>query len=109
MNISFEVTNTGTTDLVDVVVTDDVIAANDISCPQTVLAVGETMICDASYPAPAAGGEHRNVGSVVAQPVDGDGEPFGDTVTTSDPAHALAIDRSSERRQRDAFSGGADR
>ena len=91
MAVSFVVTNTGSTKITRIKVSDDVIAASDIDCPKTSLAAGETMTCAASLVAPAAGVDHRNVGTVSGQPVDADGKPLGGIIEVDDPAHAHAI------------------
>ncbi|MBU4234741.1 MAG: DUF11 domain-containing protein [Proteobacteria bacterium] len=77
---TYVVTNTGNADLSGVTVTDDKIGA--ITCPQTTLAVAESMTCTATGTAVA--GQYANIGSVVASP------PSGSAVSDSDPSHYLA-------------------
>ncbi|QDZ41775.1 hypothetical protein [Corynebacterium sp. sy039] len=90
MNITFEVSNTGTATLEKVEVTDNVIPADQITCenkPET-LAPGESFTCEATVKAPAAG-KHVNVASVEATPVYADGETGSDSpVKDSDEANA---------------------
>jgi hypothetical protein len=90
MNISFEVTNTADVILNDVRVTDDKVPTGSITCPKTVLAVGESMMCSATLTAPAAAVQHRNEATAVGTPIDpvtGAGTP----VTARDVAYALAL------------------
>lgn len=82
MQVTMVVTNTGDTVLTQVVVTDDKIATNQISCPKTALGVGESMTCTATYPAPDQGKTHTNTSTVVGT------APDGKTVTAADPANA---------------------
>lgn len=80
MNISIEVTNSGQVPLADVSVSDDVAPA--VTCPKTVLAAGETMVCVATLPAPAEGGTHTDTATATGTPAG------GPAVTASDVAHA---------------------
>ena len=82
MAITYEVTNNGNVALSDVAVTDDKVAASAITCPKATLTVGESMTCTASLPAPAAGVQHTNVGTVEGT------DPDGGTVRDTDPANA---------------------
>lgn len=84
MDITFEVTNTGETKLINVAVTDD---QASVTCPQTDLAIGETMICTAQLPAPVAGSTHTNMATVIGTGVDEDGKEVG-SVNDTDPANA---------------------
>ena len=83
---TYVVTNTGNSDLVDVVVTDDIEGA--ITCPQDALAVGESMTCTATGTAIA--GQYTNNSDVVGT------DPVGTDVTDEDPSNyfggAPAID-----------------
>lgn len=85
MDITFEVTNTGETKLINVSVMDD---QASVSCPQTDLAIGETMVCTAQLPAPMAGQKHKNTATVTATGEDLDGKQLGG-VSDTDPAHAF--------------------
>jgi len=76
VNWAYVVTNTGDVSLTGVSVTDDKGVA--VSCPQTTLAIGESMTCTASGTATA--GQYANVGRVDAS---GGGTPVSDT----DPSH----------------------
>jgi uncharacterized repeat protein (TIGR01451 family) len=75
----YEVTNSGNQDLVGVVVTDD--QGVTVACPQTTLAVGESMNCTAT--GTAEEGQYENVGTVTADTV----APEPVTLTASDPSH----------------------
>lgn len=73
---TYQVTNTGDTQLSTVGVTDD--QGIDVSCPKTVLAAGESMTCTAD--GKATTGQYCNIGTAA-------GTPSGGTaVTASDPA-----------------------
>ncbi|HMQ97300.1 MAG TPA: SdrD B-like domain-containing protein, partial [Candidatus Nanoperiomorbaceae bacterium] len=83
---SYVVTNTGTLDLTNVVVTDDqegvigtipFLAAGD---SQTLTATGTAIL-----------GLYTNVADVNAQPVDSNGNPFGDPVTDEDPSNYVGV------------------
>ncbi len=76
---TYEITNTGGLDLVDVVVTDDV---EGPVCTIASLAIGETTTCTLIGTAGSA--DYRNIGSVTGQPVDDAGTPTGDPVTDAD-------------------------
>ncbi|WP_156193384.1 DUF7507 domain-containing protein [Corynebacterium kalinowskii] len=73
MTVHFQVTNTGLAKLKDIKVTDNVIAADKISCPKTELEPGASMTCTATYPAPKEGEQHTNVGTVEGTPANPDG------------------------------------
>jgi hypothetical protein len=72
------VTNDGAADLVNVVVEDD--QGVSVSCPQTTLAVGETMTCTAN--GTAVEGQYANLGTAT-----GDDATTGETVSDQDPSH----------------------
>ncbi len=93
MAITFEVTNTGQTGLVGVKVTDSVLATPSITCPQTTLAIGATMTCNASLAAPAPGVRHLNVGTASGNPTYSNGTtPIpGRSVSDTDDAHAWTV------------------
>lgn len=71
------VTNTGNEALDALAVTDDQGVA--VSCPQTTIAVLETVACQGSTP--ALSGAHTHVGTAEAE-----GQESGETATASDPA-----------------------
>jgi hypothetical protein len=78
---TYQVTNTGDTQLSTVGVIDD--QGIDVSCPKTVLAAGESMTCTAT--GKAVTGQYCNVGTAS-------GTPSGGTaVTASDPACYFGI------------------
>ncbi|MBK6954504.1 MAG: hypothetical protein IPH27_03090 [Actinomycetales bacterium] len=81
MTVTFEVENTGNTTLIGVTVTDDVIPAGAISCPDSVLDVGETMTCTAEWAAPAVGQPHTDLATVSGTPTQVDGQPIIDPAT----------------------------
>lgn len=99
MNFTFEVSNLGPVILENVEVTDDQLAAADISCPATTLGVFETMTCTATLPAPAAGECHVNTATVVGTPQADPGTGGGGArpaapgdVTDTDMAHACTAE-----------------
>ena len=79
---TYEVTNPGTTPLSSIVVTDD--QGYAVTCPADSLSVNQDMTCTAQA-ALTTPGQHRNVGTVVAS------GPQGESVTDSNPAHALVV------------------
>lgn len=88
MVVTFEATNTGDVDLIDVAVTDNVLAV--ITCPATELAVGATMTCSAKAKVPEVGQQHVNVAKVVGTPKPADGLPQLPPVSHEDHAYAFA-------------------
>ncbi|NPV09184.1 MAG: DUF11 domain-containing protein, partial [Anaerolineae bacterium] len=78
---TYVVTNTGEVALIGITVLDDQGVA--VTCPKTVLAVGESMTCTAAGTATA--GQYGNVGTVT-------GSYNGHTVTDSDPSHYFGAD-----------------
>ena len=76
------VTNTGNVPLVGVTVTDDQGVA--VSCPQTDLAVGESMTCTGN--GTAAAGQYANIGTATGTP------PVGPPVDDTDPSHYFGAD-----------------
>ncbi len=76
---TYVVTNVGDTPLTGIVVTDD--QGVTVTCPQSTLAVGESMTCTAS--GVAAAGIYRNVGRVSAQ------ASGNRTARATDPSHYL--------------------
>jgi uncharacterized repeat protein (TIGR01451 family) len=77
VNWNYRVTNTGNVTLSDIAVTDDQGVA--VTCPPGSIAPGGEMTCTASGTATA--GQYANLGTVTAN------DPFGTTVTASDPSH----------------------
>jgi len=76
----YAVTNTGVITLTDVAITDDQIGA--ISCPESSLAPGASMICTAS--GTATEGQYANLGTVVGTPINS-----SDIVSDTDPSHYI--------------------
>jgi|GEM_PF-1377811 len=85
VSFTYVVTNTGTTRLIDLVVTDDVLGP--VTCLATELAPGDFTTCLAT--AIATEGQYVNTGTAVGSPVDPAGEPIDglDDPTDSDDAH----------------------
>ncbi|MGO4653079.1 SdrD B-like domain-containing protein, partial [Arthrobacter sp. 2RAF22] len=81
MPITFTVKNDGDVPLSSVTVTDSVITGAGISCPQTTLAVGESITCTASFPAPAPDVQHTDTGTATATPQAPGGGPLTDPVS----------------------------
>ncbi|MCB9296621.1 MAG: DUF11 domain-containing protein [Lewinellaceae bacterium] len=86
VNWAYVVTNTGTVGLSNVVVTDD---QEGVVCTIPFLAAGASTTCNLSGPAQL--GQYANLATVTGQPVDGNGTPFGNPVTDSDPSHYAGI------------------
>ena len=102
---TFEVTNTGNTDLVGVAVTDTDLGTDDtvaVTCPSSTLEPGESMTCAATGTAVDA--DHVNLATVTGQPVDGADEPVGETVTDDDPSHYRPVE--SDLRLVKTLAGG---
>ena len=76
---TYVVTNTGDATLSSVGITDD--QGVTVSCPASVLAAGQTMVCTAA--GTASPGQYSNMGTVTGI------SPCGDTVSDSDPSHYL--------------------
>ncbi len=74
---TYVVTNVGSQPLINVAVSDD--QGVVVTCPQTILAVGESMICTGAGVAQA--GQYTNVGNVLAE------LPGGGIVAASDASH----------------------
>jgi uncharacterized repeat protein (TIGR01451 family) len=83
---TYTITNTGTLDQINLVVTDD---REGAVCTIPFLAAGATTTCTKS--APAIRGIYSNEGTVVAQPIDVNGNPYGNTVTDSDPSNYVGL------------------
>jgi hypothetical protein len=75
---SYVVTNTGTVELHDIVVSDS--QGVNVNCPQLVLQPGESMTCTGDE-GTAQPGQYANVGTVTGAP------PQGPDVTAEDPSH----------------------
>ena len=80
---TYIVTNTGSTELFEITVTDDVIPASQIDCGDGTNVVAGPLAVDASVTCTATGtatsGQYANLGSVVARgplAVDGNGDPL---------------------------------
>ncbi|MCB0597952.1 MAG: DUF11 domain-containing protein, partial [Phaeodactylibacter sp.] len=86
VNWQYVVTNTGTVGLSNVVVTDN---QEGIVCTIPFLAAGASNTCNLSGPAQL--GQYTNLATVTGQPVDGNGTPFGNPVTDSDPSNYAGI------------------
>lgn len=92
MQITMVVKNTGDVALSGISITDDVIAADAIDCPATVLMPGREMTCTTTHPAPAAGKLHTNTAVVSGT---GPANPTTDhkaVVTDQDQANATGRD-----------------
>ncbi|MEV1009674.1 hypothetical protein [Streptomyces sp. NPDC049881] len=72
----YVVTNSGNTDIADLVVTDDHVA--DVVCPDTTLSPGESVTCTGSYVVTAADGDAGSVTNTATAT----GTSDGDTVTS---------------------------
>ncbi len=104
----YVVTNTGAVNLRRIVVSDD--QGVSVSCPQDVLTVGESMVCEGA--GIAVPGQYANVGSVVGSTQDGvqvfDEDPshyFGVTVTHPEPA--IDIEKHTNGEDADVPTGPA--
>ena len=92
---TYVVKNTGNEVLKDVTVTDDQIAATDISCGGgtnviPLLNVNQEMVCVVT--GIAVEGQYANIGSVIGTPIDGNGDMIpGDKPEDTDPSHYLGI------------------
>ena len=78
---TFVVTNTGNVPLIGITVDDD--QGVVVSCPQDVLAPGESMSCTAS--GTASPGQYANLGTAIGVP------PVGPPVADEDPSHYLGV------------------
>jgi uncharacterized repeat protein (TIGR01451 family) len=85
----YQVFNTGNVTLDGVTVNDDQTGAVG-TCPQDILAPGESMVCEVTGTAAATAGlpdgVYANVGSVSAE------DPFGTVVSGDDPSHYESAD-----------------
>lgn len=78
---TYEVTNTGNEDLINIQVSDD--KGITVTCPQDYLAVGASMICAANGVAEA--GPYTNIGTVTATDV------YGNIVSDNDYSHYVGV------------------
>ena len=83
---TYTVTNTGTLDLTNVVVTDD---KEGLICTIPFLASGASQTCTKT--GTAMRGMYTNLGSVSGQPVDNNGTPVGTPVTDNDPSNYTGV------------------
>ncbi|MCL1038685.1 hypothetical protein L2750_16270 [Shewanella submarina] len=94
---AYVVTNTGNVPLSNVNVVDD--QGVIVNCPETSLAVGESMTCTGS--GPAIPDQYANIGSASGDYLDADGN-INDSANDSDPSHyfganpALNIEKSTQ-------------
>ncbi len=92
---AYEVTNVGSEPLTDVEVTDD--QGVTVTCPGTTLAVGESMICNAS--GTVISGQYSNLGTATAN------LPDETPVAASDPSHyfgqSLVLEKRTEGHDAD--------
>ncbi|NNC75740.1 MAG: hypothetical protein HKN93_09555, partial [Acidimicrobiia bacterium] len=104
VRFTFLVNNTGTLDLANVTVTDDVFGN---VCTIDLLEAGLVHICEIDVPAEL--GQHKNTATVEGQPVTSGGAPIGAPVTDTDPAHYIgwvgAIDIEKSTNGEDADFG----
>lgn len=82
----YVVTNTGQVDLVDIVVTDDILGE---VCTIATLVAGESTSCDAT--ATVTAGAYVNIGTATGFADDGSGNPTGDEVTDTDPSNHTGV------------------
>lgn len=78
---TYQVTNTGNTNLINVTITDS--QGVTVTCPQNTLDPGESMTCTATGTARA--GQYENTGTVTAI------DPVGNNLTASDPSHYFGV------------------
>jgi uncharacterized repeat protein (TIGR01451 family) len=99
---TYVVTNTGSRELVNISVTDD--QGETVTCPQTTLDAGASMICTADGTATV--GQYANVGTVEAE------RPDTTIASDSDPSHyfgqtqlAITLEKSTNGVDADAAPG----
>ncbi|MFB6813712.1 hypothetical protein ACFCV8_04095 [Streptomyces sp. NPDC056347] len=83
----FVVTNSGTTNITDLVVTDPKVGP--VSCPTTTLAVGQTVTCTATYTVTAADAAAGSIDNTAVAT----GRSDGDTVTSPPSSETVPIRR----------------
>ena len=88
VTFTYLVTNTGNVTLNPVTLTDNQLGA--VTCPETVLAPGDTETCTAA--ATAAAGPHQNTATATGQAVDNTGGPVGPPATATDTANYFGSD-----------------
>ena len=86
VTFTYVVTNNGPSNVVDLVVTDDI---EGEVCTIASLAPGASESCQLSITAGV--GQYANIGSVEGQPVDEDGNDLGDPITAEDPSHHVGV------------------
>ncbi|MCB0593029.1 MAG: DUF11 domain-containing protein, partial [Phaeodactylibacter sp.] len=86
VNWEYVVTNNGTLDLTNVVVTDN---QEGLVCTIPFLAAGTSTTCNLSGPAQL--GQYTNLATATGQPVDENGVPFGNPVSDSDPSNYVGV------------------
>ncbi len=86
VTFTYLVTNNGPATVTNLVVSDDI---EGEVCTIASLDAGEDETCELTTTAGA--GQYANNGSVVGQPVDDDGQPFGEPLTATDPSHHLGV------------------
>ncbi|MFG2611160.1 DUF7507 domain-containing protein [Streptomyces anulatus] len=103
MEVPFEyvVTNSGTTTLTDIAVSDDRVTG--IICPRTTLASGESMTCTGTYTITEADGQAGSVTNTATATGDSDGTPVTsppDELTLPvTPGPSLGIEKSADTTQ----------
>ena len=86
VTFTYVVTNNGPSNVVDLVVTDDI---EGEVCTIASLAPGASESCQLSITAGV--GQYANIGSVEGQPVDEDGNDLGDPIIAEDPSHHVGV------------------
>ncbi|MFK8029706.1 MAG: SdrD B-like domain-containing protein, partial [Gammaproteobacteria bacterium] len=88
---TYTVTNTGSVQLENVVVTDSDPSVS-VSCPSDSLAPGASFECIAT--GTATSGQYDNQSVATGQGVDSNGDPVGGPVSDDDPSHYFGVDPS---------------
>ena len=83
---TYVVTNTGNTDLENVVVTDDI---EGEVCVIPFIAAGESESCE--FVGVTTSGQYTNMGTATGQPIDPDGQPLGDPIMDDDPSNYFGL------------------
>ena len=89
VTFTYLITNTGNVTLNPVRLTDNQLGA--VTCPETVLAPGDSETCTAAATA-AAVGLHQNTATATGQAVDNTGAPVGPPATATDTANYFGSD-----------------
>ncbi|PIE69741.1 MAG: hypothetical protein CSA21_00585, partial [Deltaproteobacteria bacterium] len=107
---TYVVTNTGNTAINGITLSDDQLGT--ISCPSNSLAIGASLICEATATVSATmGNQYANNATVTGTPVDSSGNPIGDDLTASDPSHfhryapAITIEKTTNGEDADTPTG----